>query len=502
MPPSKRANAAQNAHASCTSIVVGVTTLIVAHAHLSRVELKDGGDFVNAAMSLGLMLFAALGAMRRTMRDASSTEVSTFSAYATMAPVWALCAVSGTNAGTRLGRATATAFSAAGSVAYVDAWTPSSEKKTFISALVWMLAMRLMSGAFAMDAVMVAFARACAWGLAGAAAPSETTLLSVGAASVMEMCVGIYRDVGTRARASESSALAGAFAIAGVGLLLASARLVCWPTPASKATQFGVLSLALSVPEWFYRVSNPGKSNMILGVVRYTMKTNMETLTSLTKLWCTGLAVALGVAYNAQAMPLTMRRKAFHFLAIVMFAPTLMPNSGLGELIRVAFAVAFALFACVECARVFDAYYGHGLFGWKLSVLLAQFVGDGVVSLIILDHFSLLLGIAVPVWLSGDSKSLVPWAGVLTLGVGDSFASIVGGAIGRRKVFGERSSKTLEGAIAFAVSTFVAASYVGADISASKLAGACVAAALFELSVEGVSDNFVLPLYFAALVAP
>jgi len=154
-----------------------------------------------------------------------------------------------------------------------------------------MLAMRLMSGAFAMDAVMVAFARACAWGLAGAAAPSETTLLSVGAASVMEMCVGIYRDVGTRARASEASALAGAFAIAGVGLLLASARLVCWPTPASKATQFGVLSLALSVPEWFYRVSNPGKSNMILGVVRYTMKTNMETLTSLTKLWCTGLAV-------------------------------------------------------------------------------------------------------------------------------------------------------------------------------------------------------------------
>ena len=123
-------------------------------------------------------------------------------------------------------------------------------------------------------------------------------------------------------------------------------------------------------------------------------------------------------------------------------------------------------------------------------------------SLIILDHFSLLLGIAVPVWLSGDSKSLVPWAGVLTLGVGDSFASIVGGAIGRRKVFGERSSKTLEGAIAFAVSTFVAASYVGVDISASKLAGACVATALFELSVEGVSDNFVLPLYFAALVAP
>ena len=38
MPPSKRANAAQNAHASCTSIVVGVTTLIVAHAHLSRVR--------------------------------------------------------------------------------------------------------------------------------------------------------------------------------------------------------------------------------------------------------------------------------------------------------------------------------------------------------------------------------------------------------------------------------------------------------------------------------
>ena len=151
-----------------------------------------------------------------------------------------------------------------------------------------------------------------------------------------------------------------------------------------------------------------------------------------------GVVVAASAAYNARAVSLTMRRKAFHFLVVVMFAPTLTRDSAHGELVRVAFAVAFAVFAAVECARVFDAYYGVGVFGWKLSLLLAQFVDESVVSLIILDHFSLLLGIAVPVWMTAveDTNTLAPWAGVLAVGVGDSFASLVGSSVGRVRVVG------------------------------------------------------------------
>ena len=85
------------------------------------------------------------------------------------------------------------------------------------------------------------------------------------------------------------------------------------------------------------------------------------------------------------------------------------------------------------------------------------------------------------------------------IGVGDSFASLVGSSVGRVRLFGKESPKTLEGAIAFAASTFIAARFVGVDIGTVKLAAACVATAACELVDDGV-DNFVLPLYFAALV--
>ena len=361
-----------------------------------------------------------------------------------------------------------------------------------------MMVMRAVMGTFGSDAVTVATARAFGWGLAGAANARETTTLSLGAAVVLETCARAYSNAPREV--SEATALACAFALAGVCFLSASARLVCWPEPAGGTTRAVVVGAAFLLPEMFYRACR-NSTNMLAGVVRYALRTDTESLKTLTALWVSGVVIAASAAYNARAVSLTMRRKAFHFLVVVMFAPTLTRDSAHGELVRVAFAVAFAVFAAVECARVFDAYYGVGVFGWKLSLLLAQFVDESVVSLIILDHFSLLLGTAVPVWMTAveDTNTLAPWAGVLAVGVGDSFASLVGSSVGRVRVFGKESPKTLEGAIAFAASTFIAARFVGVDIGTVKLAAACVATAACELVDDGV-DNFVLPLYFAALV--
>ncbi|CEF98876.1 Phosphatidate cytidylyltransferase [Ostreococcus tauri] len=450
---------------------------------------------VSDGFLIACALFAILGATRRSLVD------STYDAIGRTCAISTLMTLGGST--TRAGRTRARALSASASVAYADAWSPATPKKAFISAFGWVLLSRVLNGAFVPEAIAVACARACAWGLHGASAEGDTTALSIGFAVVAEWCAQIWLDsrVGGTAKYSEASALGGAYALAGCAFLLASARLVCWAEPASRATQLGVVAAALVVPEMFYRVTSSSRLGMVPGLIRYVFATTKpDALASLATLWCTGVATALGLAYNARSLPLTMRRKAFHFLAVVMFAPTLVPDSEHGELIRVAFTVAFALFAALECARVFDAYYGHGLFGWKLSIFFAQFVGDTVVSLLILDHFSLLLGVAVPIWLSDDQNSLVPWAGVLTLGVGDSFASIVGSAVGRHRVFGEKSFKTLEGAIAFAVSTYVAALYVGVDVDPTRLAFACVGTALCELSIEG-ADNLVLPLVFTALLS-
>ena len=259
------------------ALLVGCTSLYLARARLASRATTDEG----ALVSLATMLLAALGVMRRETRDAArdSRSSTTHGAFTALAPVWALCAMSARASGrsTRgaLAASTASAFSAAGSVAYVDAWTPSSARRAFVSAVVWMMVMRAVMGTFGSDAVTVATARAFGWGLAGAAHARETTTLSLGAAVVLETCALAYlnapRDV------SEATALACAFALAGVCFLSASARLVCWPEPAGGTTRAVVVGAAFVLPEMFYRACT-NSTNMLAGVVRYALRTDAESL--------------------------------------------------------------------------------------------------------------------------------------------------------------------------------------------------------------------------------
>ena len=469
--------------------------LYLARARLASRATTDEG----ALVSLATMLLAALGVMRRETRDGArdSRSSTTHGAFTALAPVWALCAMSARASGrsTRgaLAASTASAFSAG-----------KRRVRRRVDAVERPACVRERGGVDDGDAGGdgdVRVGRGDRGDGARRRGITSGTTRDDDAVSGRRRRLGDVRASGPNAPrdVSEATALACAFALAGVCFLSASARLGVGPTGGG-TTRAVVVGAAFVLPEMFYRACT-NSTNMLAGVVRYALRTDAESLKTLTALWVSGVVVAASAAYNARAVSLTMRRKAFHFLVVVMFAPTLTRDSAHGELVRVAFAVAFAVFAAVECARVFDAYYGVGVFGWKLSLLLAQFVDESVVSLIILDHFSLLLGIAVPVWMTAveDTNTLAPWAGVLAVGVGDSFASLVGSSVGRVRVFGKESPKTLEGAIAFAASTFIAARFVGVDIGIVKLAAACVATAACELVDDGV-DNFVLPLYFAALV--
>jgi len=131
------------------ALLVGCTSLYLARARLASTATVDEG----ALTSLAMMLLAALGAMRRALRDADAnardSATSSYGALAGLAPVWALCAASARASGYSSSAATASARSAAGSVAYVDAWTPSSTKRAFASAVSWMVAMRPVTGTVA-----------------------------------------------------------------------------------------------------------------------------------------------------------------------------------------------------------------------------------------------------------------------------------------------------------------------------------------------------------------
>lgn len=72
---------------------------------------------------------------------------------------------------------------------------------------------------------------------------------------------------------------------------------------------------------------------------------------------------------------------------------------------------------------------------------------------LILTNIYLLAGVALPLWLSPDlnlENPLTLLSGVMCIGIGDSFASIIGSKFGKVKIF--NTEKTLEGLLASVLS--------------------------------------------------
>jgi len=161
--------------------------------------------------------------------------------------------------------------------------------------------------------------------------------------------------------------------------------------------------------------------------------------------------------------PTILLRKAYHVLALAMFAPAalLSPSSGGADpgLLCVGLAVAAAALFAAEACRA----SGLPLLGIGPAVarFMGRFVDARDEGALLVSHFSLLLGMAGPLWLLSPGGSeggggpaalavALSLAGVVSLGTVDAAASAVGRAIGRRKLFG--TQKTLEGTLAGAAS--------------------------------------------------
>ena len=229
------------------------------------------------------------------------------------------------------------------------------------------------------------------------------------------------------------------------------------------------------------------------------------------------------------SLPKTVVRKSYHILALLLFGPgqVLQP-----EMLRLAYAAAFALLCTLELVR--------GARLRRLSDLLQRFVDehkddrDG--GVVVLTHIYLLLGCAIPSFLCPHSVAereghfgiLLPLSGVLIVGVGDTAASIYGKLCGRTRWNSGRNwppdaggkgasgSKTVEGTIAGAVCTVAAAGLcvcLGGGVKGPLAAepsgwawGACavVAATAAAMSLEAFTeqiDNLVLPLWYFTMLS-
>uniref|UniRef100_A0A8C4R0V5 dolichol kinase n=1 Tax=Eptatretus burgeri TaxID=7764 RepID=A0A8C4R0V5_EPTBU len=189
-------------------------------------------------------------------------------------------------------------------------------------------------------------------------------------------------------------------------------------------------------------------------------------------------------------------RKAFHALAVAAYVPGLVCEPGL---LRLASAGALALFVLLECCRALNI----PPLARSLEAGLRPFVDSRDAGRLILTHIYLLLGLSAPIWLAarqsdtGDS-SLAPYAGVLSVGLGDAVAALAGSSLGR--IHWPGTSKTLEGTT-FSLLTQLALALVilGPKLDVVlPLAASLGLVCLLEAFTEQI-DNMLLPLYLFAL---
>jgi dolichol kinase len=205
----------------------------------------------------------------------------------------------------------------------------------------------------------------------------------------------------------------------------------------------------------------------------------------------------------------TQGRKIFHVLMLVMFVPSLL-MSAIVPFVNLCLGGALCIFFMIEFLRLY-VLQGDEL---KINHYFEQFLGgheSNVGHVIVLSHISLLVGCACPVWFAtligneacGLTELLLSFTGLITVGVGDSAAAIIGSIIGRRRWGG--SSKTKEGSIA-AFTTIVCAmwwlcSFTGTSFSGTSiilLGAKIILVTLAEVFVDS-NDNISLPVYLIML---
>ncbi|KAI3639836.1 hypothetical protein MIR68_002150 [Amoeboaphelidium protococcarum] len=266
--------------------------------------------------------------------------------------------------------------------------------------------------------------------------------------------------------------------------------------------------------------------------------------------WITCLVIMLtGTKHLINLGPggLEMRRKWFHFIAVIMFIPgtILTPH-----LMTLSFALAFAAFIMLEYIRIFRIWIPQ-IDPVQIDKFMLQFIEQPVVmpmkspqdcnqkprvesvkvrlrrlssadliNLIhmrswdsgpmILSHLYLLIGCSLPLFItmyipnltSGNQNArvLASTAGIVALGIGDTFAALVGKRYGRLK-WSKLSNKSIEGSIGCFLSIFVSTSALiivtpGCECSFTTMAHIIITSAITAL-MEGCSsqnDNLLLSI--------
>ncbi|EPE09466.1 dolichol kinase [Ophiostoma piceae UAMH 11346] len=181
-----------------------------------------------------------------------------------------------------------------------------------------------------------------------------------------------------------------------------------------------------------------------------------------------GLVIVFGLAVVFTLSPVyevDTRRKVFHFVMVAVLLPATFIDPAFAGL---ALALVLSVFLLLDLLRASQL----PPLSRPIATFLTPYVdGRDLRGPVVISHIFLLIGCAIPLWLSLASlpRSLsadcstgweVPTrdvsmvSGVICVGLGDAAASLIGRRWGRRKwVWG--GGKSLEGSVAFATAVFI-----------------------------------------------
>ncbi|XP_057781837.1 dolichol kinase EVAN [Salvia miltiorrhiza] len=261
--------------------------------------------------------------------------------------------------------------------------------------------------------------------------------------------------------------------------------------------------LVAVVPSWMQFV-HPFNMHPFLWVIDFVLSEPLKRLT-LCVYWLVIISVSVRRFYSISKNSKTERillRKYYHLMAVAIFVPALIFQP---KFLDLSFGAALAVFLLLEIIRIWKI--------WPLGHLVHQFMNAFTdhrdSDLLVVSHFSLLLGCAIPIWLSSGftDRPLAPFAGILSLGIGDTMASMVGHKYGVLR-WSKTGKKTIEGTAA-GITSVLAACFVLLPLLAAtgyiftmhwfSLIVAVTTSGLLEAYTAQL-DNAFIPLVFYSML--
>lgn len=292
---------------------------------------------------------------------------------------------------------------------------------------------------------------------------------------------------------------------------------------------FRLWVVTMSLEHWIPLPRNSGDGNLTcsLGWVEHLRRDTFgEASTRL--LICVYCMIVLIVGMTivlklSQIVEVDTRRKVFHGMMVQMFLPVTYIDP---SFVSLAYSLVLAIYLLLDLFRASQV----PPIAKPLTYFLAPYTdGRDHRGPVIVSHIFLLIGCAIPLWLSLADLRRVgewPWAGwdvltrnvgmvsgVVCVGIGDAAASLVGRRYGRLKWFWG-GDKSLEGSVAFALSVFTGlivarvwltvggwnSEHVSWTLVVIKSILAAGGASVTEAVLTGGNDNVIVPVVLWLLV--